>query len=332
MGGLNNIIIAGGAGFIGSHLVRNLLGRNGNLHLTVIDNLSTGSIKNLNDHLDDARLEFIEADITKPLTDIPDIDIILNLAAIANPLDYEQHRLDTLMVNSRGNENLIKMARRWGAKYVFFSTSEVYGDHNPLPANGLREEDNCRQVLHTKRSPYAIGKMFGEEIVSNLCTEAGLDYLIIRPFNVYGPNMDVRSPYGRVIPNFLNWAILKRPLKVNGDGTQQRSFIWIEDFIEALLRLIEQPNLDAPVVNIGNPISVSILELALLVNKITRNPAGIEFADRYPFEPHFRTPNIDRITQLTGWFPKVSLAKGLEHILRTQDWMRKGTTMQEVIA
>ena len=315
-------VIAGGAGFIGSHLVRRLLQIDERTQVIVLDDFSSGSMQNLADHSDSRRLRVIECDITGRLPRIGDADTILHLAACANPTDYEKRPIRTLLVNSRGNENLLALARRNGARYVYFSSSEVYGDHIPMPNAGLGEEDASKIVLGKSRSCYPTGKIFGEEFVRSVCSRISIDHLIVRPFNVFGPNMDSNTKYGRVIPNFLKWGRLGLPLKVNGDGTQERSFCYIRDFIDCMTHLLERPFPPERVVNVGNPEPVSILSLACLVNRIVGNPSGIAFAQRYPFEPKHRTPNIERVNAWTGWRPKVPLEEGLRMMM----WSKKEET------
>ncbi|MFQ6059886.1 MAG: NAD-dependent epimerase/dehydratase family protein [Thermoplasmata archaeon] len=308
-------LIAGGAGFIGSHLVKRLLRIDDINEVTVLDNFSSGSLQNLAGLGRTRRLRIHECDITNRLPEVGEMDVILHLAACANPTDYEKRPVETLLVNSRGNENLLALAQRSGARYVYFSSSEVYGNRNPMPPLGLREQDECRIAPGQPRSCYPIGKMFGEEVVRSVSNRMSLDYLIVRPFNVYGPNMDPNTKYGRVIPNFIKWARSGLPLKVNGDGTQERSFCHIDDFIDCMISLLERPFPPERIVNIGNPEPVSILTLAFLVNEVVGNRSGITFAERYPFEPQYRTPNIDRVKKWTGWRPRISLLKGLEMVV-----------------
>lgn len=315
-----NILVAGGAGFIGSHLTEALLKKG--FEVYVIDNLITGSMENL-EHLNRVpKLHVFHRDITKKLPDIPPCEVIFNLAAIANPNDYERDPLAVLWVNSLGNMNLLQLAKRWGSKYVFFSSSEVYGHHNSLNGDGLSEEQSSILYLNHKRSPYFVGKIFGEEIVRNTCEDEDLDYIIIRPFNIYGPRMDMKTNYGRVIPNFIKWALSNKPLIINGDGSQERSFCYINDFIDAVMGILSQKSYKYRIVNIGHPESIKILDLAHLINEILDNKAGFIFSDRYPFEPKYRRPNIYRVKNWIGWEPKTRIEEGIKLILKSDKRFR----------
>lgn len=310
-------VIAGGAGFIGSHLVRRLLRHDCVTRVVVLDDFSTGRKENLEDVEDDQRLDVLDCDITGTLRNIPSAEVILHLATIANPTQYEKSPIDTLLVNSKGNENLLRIARESRSFYVYFSSSEVYGNHSPMPVEGLREESESHLFLNRNRSPYFVGKIFGEEIVRNVCRKKMMNYLIVRPFNVYGPRMDVGTRYGRVIPNFIRWAMKGLPLQINGDGTQERSFCYIDDFLDALFELLGAPLLPERIVNIGNPDSISIRQLAMVVNDILDNPAGYVFTKRYEYEPRFRTPNIDRLNSWTRWKPRIGIKEGIERIVES---------------
>lgn len=314
----SRILVAGGAGFIGSHLVNHLLKDSRTENVTVVDNFSTGNLANLVSIQADSRLRIIEADITDETILTGKFDLILHLAAIANPTDYEQMPLQTLLVNSRGNERLIQVAKANRARYIFFSSSEVYGNYDHIPPEGLRESAVSHLILNQPRSPYPIGKCFGEEITKYYCRLFDLPHIIIRPFNVYGPQMDTKTNYGRVIPNFIHWALRKEPLQVQGNGHQIRTFCYIDDFIAALDMVIHHPS-PPSVINIGSPIPTTIIELAHLINELLANDAGILYTERYPYETLARIPDIQRI-QSMGWKPTVELRDG---ILKTIAWLQR---------
>ena len=339
--GTAEVLVAGGAGFIGSHLVKNLLCSEKIDRVLVIDNFVSGSLENLREFENDTRLEVLRKDITDPeviATAGKNFDLVFHLAAVANPLDYEKQPNETLRVNSEGSRNLIDIAGRSGAKYVFFSSSEIYGDHNNIPPAPLSESSRSMIFLNKKRSPYVVGKCFGEEMTINMCRREGIDHLIIRPFNIYGPNMDLMTNYGRVIPNFCIWGIRGRPMRIHGDGTQVRSFCHIDDLISALFLLIEK-GVDGRSVNIGYPNPISILDLARSVSRILGIEENFIFVDKYEFEPYIRIPDISLINGLTGWKPRIDLGAGL---IRTVEWFRtaglekylweksKGTSMDEI--
>jgi len=319
--GIRAILLAGGAGFIGSHIVRYLLGQKDIEKVLVVDNFVTGTRKNLTGLVNDDRLEVLDRDITDPMV-IKEVgkgfDLILHLATIANQKDYEEHPVETLKVNSEGSQNMIEIARRNKAKYVFFSSSEVYGSYDPALSAPFSESTPSRIVLNQKRSPYVVGKCFGEEMTINLCRREGVEYLIIRPFNIYGPNMDMMTDYGRVIPNFCIWGLRGMPLRINGDGSQERSFCHVDDLINALVSLLKR-HISGQCINIGYPRSISILDLARLVSEVLSIEEDFQYVDRYPFEPNMRLPDIGLIGQLAGWEPVIDLRSGL---VRTIEWFK----------
>jgi len=321
---MKRYLIAGGAGFIGSHLVDQLLKEHA--HVTVIDNLVTGSRTNLSLQDSNKDLEFLEIDITKALPRLDDYDIVLHLASVANPVQYEVHQMDCLLVNSVGSKNLLEVAGRSNARYVFFSSSEIYGGHDQS-VGALTETSPSIVHLNHKRSPYFIGKMYAEEMARTYCEAAGLDFLIVRPFNIYGPKMDVNARYGRVIPNFIKWAVSGEPLKLNGDGRQKRSFCHVEDLVGCVTRLLKKPVFEHKVVNIGTPEPITIRELADMINTLAGNRAGITFTERYEYEPFYRNPDIDLVRQWVSWEPRIKLRDGLssmieEEIVRTGQEVR----------
>lgn len=314
-------LIAGGAGFLGSHFVKKLLRLKYIKKIVVLDNFSTGSLNNLTEVTDDPRLKIIETDISQSIPKLKeDFDFICHLAARANPIDYEKNPIDTLTVNSDGVKNLIGLARRFNTSFIYFSSSEVYGIYDCIPYRGLSEEDTVsRLILGKPRSPYSVGKCFGEELTKRLCNHYGIKYTIVRPFNIYGPNMDVKTNYGRVIPNFITWALKKEPLQINGDGTQIRTFCYIDDFLQALFLLIKAES-PPEVINIGSQQQIRILDLAKLINQLFGNQSNdCVFVERYQFEPLARIPDLNLIKKATGWEPAIGLKKGLK---QTVDWLK----------
>ena len=307
------IFIAGGAGFIGSHLTERLvdLGH----YVDVVDNLVTGTKENLNHLLKNDKLSFYKLDITKECFNLEKYDIVFNLAAIANPTDYMSKPIENLYVNSDGMKNILNTVVGNKTRFVYFSSSEIYGNQDSIPPKGLSERR--RLCIHslTNRSPYIVGKLFGEEMTQQICSKKGIDFLIIRPFNIYGSRMDQKSPYGRVIPNFLKWASKMEPLKVHGDGKQQRTFCHVNDLVDATVELIKTKTFLHRVVNIGTTESIQIIQLAKLVNQITHNNSGIIFTKRDPMEPFLRVPDISVINKWVGWNPHIELEKGIRGLL-----------------
>lgn len=321
------LLIAGGAGFLGSHFVKKLLSLKDVKKVVVLDNFSSGSLNNIAEVINDPRLKVIETDISYPISKLTEeFDYVCHLAALANPIEYEKNPIATLTVNSDGVQNMIEIARKNNAYYVYFSSSEVYGVYDCLPYRGLSEEETVsRLILGKPRSPYAVGKCFGEELTRHFCGYYGNKYTIIRPFNVYGPNMDVNTNYGRVIPNFITWALKKEPLQINGDGTQIRTFCYIDDFMEALFRLLKAE--DPPkVINIGSRQQIRILDLAQLINEMLANkPSGYRFVEKYQYEPMIRFPDLSMIFRLTGWKPETELGNGLRN---TINWLKTHLKIQ----
>ena len=310
-------VVAGGAGFIGSHLVTKLLAHNN--HVIVLDDFSSGMMDNLHHVKSQSNLEIKTCDITDAIPPMDGVDMIFHLAASANPTDYEKDPLSSLSVNSVGNEQLIECANSSQARYMYFSSSEIYGHHNPIPNNGLSEECMSHLVLNQKRSPYFIGKIFGESLVGHLCQKYSLQHIIIRPFNVYGTRMDKKTCYGRVIPNFMNWAHRNEPLRIHGDGIQERSFCHVDDFIDCIMRIVQKPSWEHSVVNIGNPEPVKIRELAKLVIGVTRSLSSLLYTQRYKYEPKYRTPNIHRVHEWLHWRPRIQLQEGLIELIENSE-------------
>ena len=302
---MRRYLVAGGAGFIGSHLVKRLVAENGSV--TVIDNLSTGNRSNLESVSD--KIKFIESDITD-LQEHDDFDAIFHLACVANPSDYVRRPLEILKSGSFGTDNLLKVAEKTGARFYYFSSSEVYGHHKP--EDGIFSESTTTniEILHD-RSPYCVSKIFSEEYVKSYSEMNGVNYLIVRPFNIYGTNMDSKSEYGRVIHNFVNRAVWSEPLIVNGDGSQIRSFCHVSDIVDAMMLLDEQQDLKQRIVNIGNPEPISILDLAKLTIALAKSKSSIEFGEKVDHEPYFRCPNISTIEKWLSWHPRIDLKTGI---------------------
>lgn len=305
------VIVSGGDGFIGKNLVERLH-RLGN-EVIVIDNHITSYKENDNlpnvIHIDES-IENINIDSYE------DIDLIFHLASVASPLVYKKDFKNVYNPNVKGTEVLIELAKKCSSKLIYTSTSEVYGTLNDQLTNyeGIKESTVSLSHLLTERSIYPTSKKMGEELVYNYILNGGSG-LILRLFNVYGPDMDVRNNgYGRVIPNFISAISNNQELTIYGDGNQIRSFVWIEDLIDALIKLINYEG-DNKVLNIGNPTETSINDLAKTLFRITGKNPGIKYQIRDIDDPLWRRPNTILAAKSINWKPKVSLLEGLKRII-----------------
>jgi dTDP-glucose 4,6-dehydratase len=303
------VLITGGAGFIGSHLCEYFLEKS--YHVIAVDNLLTGSLRNIEQLLSNPCFSFIEHDITEILDIDGDIDLILHFASPASPIDYLQLPLETLKVGSIGTHNILELARAKQSTFVLASTSEVYGD--PL-IHPQTEEYYGNVDPIGPRSVYDEAKRYAEAVTMAYHRLYNLDTKIVRIFNTYGPRMRLND--GRVVPNFVAQAIRNEPLTIYGDGLQTRSFQYVDDLIEGIWRLAHSDYHEP--VNIGNPNEMTILEFAQRINHLINNPEGIIYHqdERIKGDPQVRRPNISRAKDVLGWEPKVSLDTGLENTIR----------------
>ncbi|HIE06143.1 MAG TPA: SDR family oxidoreductase [bacterium (Candidatus Stahlbacteria)] len=294
------ILITGGAGFIGSHLAEYYLNKNEDV--VVIDNLITGKKENLPE---DPKLNFIKADINdNPKIDGP-FDIIFHLASPASPKDYLDFPIETMTTGSIGTINTLEWARDFECRYIFASTSEVYGDPSVHP----QDESYFGNVNPIgPRSVYDEAKRFGEAITSAYRRRYGLKTTIIRIFNTYGPRM--KKTDGRAVPTFVEQAIKDKSITIFGDGSQTRSFCYIDDLIRAIIK-ISQIDHPGPV-NLGNPTEYTILELAKLIIKLTNSKSKITYQSLPEDDPQRRCPDIKLAQSLIDWQPQVSLEDGLK--------------------
>ncbi len=304
------ILITGGAGFLGSHLCDRFLGEGH--EVIVLDNLITGRLDNIRHHFGDPRFQFIKHDVTNHIH-LPDtLDAVLHFASPASPKDFTAIPIQILKVNSLGTHNALGLAMAKGARFLLASTSEVYGDPlvHPQPESYW---GNVNPI--GVRGVYDESKRFAEAITMAYHRAHGLDTRIVRIFNTYGPRM--RLDDGRVIPNYVSQALHGQPLTVYGDGSQTRSFCYVDDEVEGFYRLLFSGEADP--VNIGNTNEVTVLELAEVVNRLTHNPAGIVLRSLPADDPKVRRPDVTRAQTILGWQPKVDLEEGLQ---RTIDWFR----------
>ena len=299
------MLITGGAGFIGSNLTELLL--KNNHELTVIDNLITGSKKNIEGLAGD--LTFVEGDVTTFDFDKlhQSFDIIFHLASPASPIQYTKHPVETLMVNSLGTKRLLDfMVASKSKRFVLASTSEVYGD----PQKSPQAEDYWGNVNPNGiRSCYDESKRFAEAAVMTYFRKYNHDVRIARIFNTYGPHMEKED--GRVVSNFICQCLQGSPITVNGDGGQTRSFCFVSDMIEALLQLGMVDDIAGEVINVGNPDERTIIDIAKIIKKLTKSDSEITFAPMPADDPRQRKPNISKAQKLLKWEPEVALEDGL---------------------
>jgi dTDP-glucose 4,6-dehydratase len=296
------VLITGGAGFIGSHLCGLLL-RNG-YQVICVDNLITGSRQNIRQYFRNKDFRFIKQDVTKFLKIKDRIHYVLHFASPASPVDYLKYPIKTLKVGSLGTHNMLGLAKAKRAKFMLASTSEVYGDPlvNPQP-----EEYWGNVNCIGPRGVYDESKRFAEAIALAYHRTHKVDTKIARIFNTYGPRMRKRD--GRAIPNFINQALRNEPITVYGTGRQTRSFCYISDMVEGLYKLMLS-NLNEPV-NIGNPNEMSVLRLANLVVKSMETKSKVVFKELPADDPKVRRPDITRAKSKLRWKPEIPLEEGL---------------------
>ena len=295
------VLVTGGAGFIGSHLCEALIAEGH--HVVCVDNLITGSTRNLKPLKNEPRFEFVQQDINLPF-DAGALDYIFNFASPASPVDYLNHGIETLKVGSLGSFHALDLARKYRARYLLASTSECYGD----PLQHPQDETYWGNVNPIgPRSVYDEAKRFAEAVTMAYLRYYQVDTHIVRIFNTYGPRLQLND--GRVISNFMKQALRGEPLTVYGDGSQTRSFCYISDEVEGILRL-SRSSFHEPV-NIGNPGEFTILECAQLVLKVTGSKSPIVYKPLPQDDPKQRRPNIARAKDLFGWTPQIDLETGL---------------------
>lgn len=304
-------IVAGGAGFIGSHLCKSLL--EDNLKVICVDNLITGDKSNISSLSGNVNFTFLESDIIKGTgLNLENIDYVFHLASPASPnskskKSYINFPLETLLVNSQGTYNLLELAKRNRAKFLYASTSEVYGD----PAISPQKEDYFGNVNPTGiRSSYDESKRFGESITMTYFRKFNLNAKIIRIFNTYGPNM--QKDDGRVVSNFINQAIKNNPVTIYGKGEQTRSFCYISDMVNGIKLTMFSEKTNGEVINLGNPSQITISEFAQLVIDLTNSSSKLVFEQLPQDDPRKRQPDITKAKELLAWEPKVDLEDGLK--------------------
>jgi dTDP-glucose 4,6-dehydratase len=298
---LPRTVVTGAAGFIGSHLCEELLGRG---HSVVgIDNLVTGDMTNIA-HLRDRDFQFIRHDVTQYIDLDGPVDAVLHWASPASPIDYLELPIQTLKVGSLGTHNALGLAKAKNARFVLASTSEVYGD----PLEHPQRETYWGNVNPIgPRGVYDEAKRFGEAITLAYHRTHSVDTKIVRIFNTYGPRMRLRD--GRAVPAFMSQALQNEDVTVFGDGTQTRSFCYVSDLVDGILRLLESDTHDP--VNIGNPVELTIEQIARTIIKLVGSSSQIVHRPLPQDDPKQRRPDITRARTILNWEPKVGLEEGL---------------------
>jgi dTDP-glucose 4,6-dehydratase len=304
---MRRALVTGGAGFLGSHLCDGLLGEG--YRVVAADNLLTGRLANLEHLRNDSRFEFVETDVCQAGEwGASDFDYVFHFASPASPVDYAAHGIATLRVGSYGTFEALETARRWGAKFMMASTSECYGDPMVHPQTETYW-GNVNPI--GPRSVYDEAKRFSEAVTMAYRRYHRVDTRIVRIFNTYGPRMQIND--GRVIPNFMWQALRGENLTVYGNGSQTRSFCYVSDEVDGILRLARSSESESEhgPVNIGNPAEFTILECARKVIRIAGSASQIKFEALPQDDPKQRCPDISKAKRLLGWEPKVELESGL---------------------
>ena len=308
---MKKFLIAGGAGFIGSHISEKLLNRGDGV--ICVDNYITGSRENISHLLGNPNFTLVEQDIINGVPEIQDeLEGIFHLASPASPnqkseRSYIAYSLETLRVNSQGTFNLLNLAKDKNAKFVYASTSEVYGNPSVSP----QPETYWGNVNPNGiRSVYDEGKRFGEAMTMAYVRKFGLDARIMRIFNTYGDRMQPDD--GRVVSNFIIQALQGKNITVYGDGNQTRSFCYVSDLVEGIEKLMDKEDIKGEVVNLGNPSEYTISELANKITQMIDTSSEIVFEDKPADDPDRRKPDITKAKELLSWEPKIPLEEGLQ--------------------
>lgn len=307
------VLVAGGAGFIGSHLCKSLLGDN--YKIICVDNFITSDKVNLKDLLKNPEFTLLEHDIIKPIQSselgMQSLDYIFHLASPASPnqkstKSYINHPIETLLANSQGTHNLLELARQFNAKFLYASSSEVYGN----PTISPQKEDYFGNVNPNGiRSVYDEGKRFGEAITFSYIRKYNLDARVVRIFNTYGSIMQADD--GRIVSNFISQAIENKPITVYGKGIQTRSLCYIKDMVLGIKLAMFVPKTKGEVFNLGNPDERSVLDIAKLIKSMTKSASEIVFEDLPVDDPEKRKPDISKAKRILGWEPRVTTENGL---------------------
>ena len=322
---VEHALVSGGAGFIGSHLCAALLERG--LEVTCVDNLATGSLENVESLQSHPRFRLLRLDVVSlDMSSLAaagfqgKLDSVFHLASPASVVDYLRLPMETLLVNSQGTLRLLELARQAEARFLFTSTSEIYGD----PLVHPQVETYWGNVNpNGLRSCYDEGKRFGEALTAQYWRSHGIDARIVRIFNTYGPHSRIDD--GRVVPNFISQVLRGKPISIYGNGQQTRSFCYVSDLVDGLIAAMFTPDLGGEVFNLGNPEEHTIVEFAEIVTRLCGLPASvnetqqprIQWSALPADDPTRRQPAIEKARKMLGWEPRISLEEGLR---RTIEW------------
>lgn len=310
---MQKVLVTGGAGLIGSHLCDYLIEKGH--EVICVDNLLTGSKKNIERLLDNANFKFVEADISKtfnfslfPRSDALSFNFIFHLASPASPVDYQNHPEETLLANSLGTLNMLKAAKEKGAKILIASTSEIYGDPKEHP----QKETYFGNVnSFGPRACYDESKRFAEAATYVFLNKYGIDARIVRIFNTYGPRM--QKDDGRVVSNFINEALAGGVINIDGDGSQTRSFCYVSDMVDGIYRAMFSQDTKGEIFNLGNPDEYTIKDLAEKIVALTGSKSEIKYTGSFrKDDPMRRRPDISKAEKVFGWEPKVGIDEGLQ--------------------
>jgi len=312
---LRRAVVTGGGGFLGSHLCERLL--SDGVEVVCVDNFVTGSPTNIEQLLSHPRFTLVVSDVSEGLDVDGPVDAVLHFASPASPIHYLRLPVETMTVGSSGTQHALRLAQRWGARFLLASTSETYGDPlvHPQPESYW---GNVNPV--GPRSVYDEAKRFAEALTMAYRRAHNVDTAIVRIFNTYGPRM--RFNDGRAIPAFINQALSGAPLTVAGDGSQTRSICYVDDLVEGVLRMLRS-DLAGPV-NIGSTHELTMLDLAEAIREVCRSSSEIAFVPRPEDDPTVRRPDLGVAERELGWSPSVGIEEGLR---RTTDWFRSSRTI-----
>ena len=306
---MGKVLISGGNGFLGSYLSEKAL--NNGFEVTVVDDLSTSKVVQV-----PKEVIFIKKQVENFNTNKA-FDFVVHLAARPSPEDYIKNPLQTIDSNDIGTRNMLEIAKKSNAVFMYTSTSEVYGNPQLIPI----PESYFGYVNPSGiRSCYDESKRFSEALAKAYERQYGLDVRIQRPFNVYGPRIREDGFYGRVIPRFIDQALRNKPITVHGDGRQTRSYLYIEDWLDATWKFLNSPKTKGSILNVGNNKEISVLDLAKLILKKTGSKSKIIYLPPREEDPKRRAADITKIKKLLNWSPKITLEEGLE---RTINWLKE---------